>query len=90
MLTYAEIMAKAISDSVVASRKLIIVSVVLTSLCTSIQAEANLYTLWINRRSITDLYGLNSKTTIENCDPNTSYLINEKQCALDEELFYGM
>ena len=91
MLTYAEIMAKAISDSVVASRKLIIVSVVLISLCTSVQAEANLYTLWVNRRSTTDLYSLNSKATVhEHCDPSASYLIEEKQCALNEELFNGM
>ena len=83
-------MAKAIiSDSVVASRKLSVMLAVLLSLCTSAQAEAN-FTLWVNRWSITDLYRLNSRTATENCGSSTSYLINEKQCALDEELCYGM
>ena len=88
---YVEVIAKAISyisDSVVAGKKLSLVFVALLSLCTSVQAEAN-FTLWVRRRSTIDLYSLNSIATVENCDPKTSYLINEKQCALDEEFFYG-
>ena len=61
----------------------------LLSLCTSIQAEAN-FTVWVSRRSTGDLYRLNSTAVHERCDPSASYLINEKQCALDEELFNGM
>jgi P pilus assembly chaperone PapD len=83
-------MAKATSHSVVAtcSRKLSLAFVTLLSLCTSVQAEAS-FTLWVSRRITNDLYRLNSKSTIDNCDPNASYLIDEKQCALDEELFNG-
>lgn len=87
--TSSTAMAKATADTVMAGRKLGLAFVALLSLCTSVQAEAN-FTLWVNRRSPNDLYSLNSKSTTDNCVPNTSYLINEKQCALDEELFYGM
>ena len=82
-------MAKATADSVVAGRKLTLAFVALLSLCTSVQAEAN-FTVWVNRRSTQDLYRLNSTAAHERCDPSASYLINEKQCALDEELFNGM
>ena len=53
------------------------------------RAEAN-FTLWVKRRSINDLYQLNSEAYSNLCAPNTSYLVNEKQCVLDEELFYGV
>ena len=87
---YAEVMAKATSDSVVARRKLSLVFVaLLLSLCISVRAEAN-FTLWVNRRSTFDLYSLNSITFVGNCKTKPNYLVNEKQCALDEELFYGM
>ena len=82
-------MAKTTFDSVVASEKLSLVLVTFLCLCVSVQAEAN-FTLWVNRRITSDLYRLNSKLSIENCGPTYSYLIGEKQCALDEELFYGM
>ena len=82
-------MAKATSDSVVASRKLSLAFVVLLYLSTSVQTEAN-FTLSVNRRSISDLYRLNSIASIQNCDIKPNYLVNEKQCALYEELFYGM
>jgi hypothetical protein len=80
-------MVKVTSDSVVASRKLSLAFVALLSLCTSVQTEAS-FTLWVSRRSTTDFYRLNSNVTIH-CAPNASYLINKKQCALDEELFNG-
>ena len=86
-------MATAISDSVVAiRRKLGLVFVALLSLCISVKAEAN-FTLWVRRRSNEDIYQLNhSESMINNvnCAPNTSYIVNERQCVLDEELFYGM
>ena len=82
-------MAKATADSVVACRKLSLAFVALLSLCTSIQAEAN-FTVWVSRGSTRDLYRLNSTAVHERCDPSASYMIDEKQCALDEELFNGM
>ena len=82
-------MAKTTVDSVVASEKLSLVLVAFLCLCISVQAEAN-FTLWVNRRSTSDLYSLNSKPSVQNCGRTYSYLIDEKQCALDEELFYGM
>ena len=83
-------MAKATADTVVVGRKLSLAFVVLAmlSLCTSLKAEAN-FTVWVFRRS-NDLYRLNSTAVHEVCDPSASYLIEEKQCALDEELFNGM
>lgn len=85
-------MAKATADSVVANRRLNLAFVVLEllGLCTSVQAEAN-FTLWVNRRSTTDLYSLNSNSTVQvNCGAKPNYLVNEKQCASDEELISGM
>jgi hypothetical protein len=88
-------MAKATFDSVVASnRKLNILAFVvlaLLSLCTSLKAETN-FTLWVNRRRNTDVYSLNLNTTVtvDNCGTKPNYLVNEKQCASDEELFFGM
>ena len=82
-------MAKATADSVVARRMLSVMLVALLSLCNSIQAVSN-FTVWVTRRSTGDLYRLNSTTVHGYCDPSASYLINEKQCALDEELFNGM
>jgi hypothetical protein len=84
-------MVNATFDSVIASRKLSLAFVVLAllSLCASLKAKAN-FTVWVNRRSTTDLYSLDSETTIDNCDAKPNYLVNEKRCALDEELFYGM
>ena len=81
-------MAKVTSDSVVANynRKISLTFVALLYLCVSVQAEAN-FTLSVNRRSTSDLYSLNSRTSIENC---ASHLITEKWYALDEELFYGV
>ena len=81
--------AKTTFDSVVASETLSLVFVALLCLCVSALAETS-FTVWVNRRSISDLYGLNSKASSLNCDANPNYLINEKQCVLDEELFYGM
>ena len=85
-------MAKTTSDSVVATkRKLGLVFVALLSLCISVKAEAN-FTLWVKRRSNEDIYQLNqskSMAHIMNCAPNKSYIVDEKQCALDEEIFYG-
>ena len=84
-------MAKAIADSVVASRKLSLAFVALLSLCASVQAEAN-FTVWVIRRSSTDLYSLNSNTTDTvsiQCGDKPNYLVNEKQCASDEEIFSG-
>ena len=82
-------MAKVTSDSVVANynRKISLAFVALLYLCISVQAEAN-FTLSVNRRSTSDLYSLNSRTSIENCA--ASHLITEKWCALDEALFYGV
>ena len=85
----ATVMVKATSqsDSIVAMYTKVLVA--LLSLCISMRAEAN-FTLWVKRRSINDLYQLNSEAYFNLCAPNTSYLVNEKQCVLDEELFYGM
>ena len=82
-------MAKATADSIVASRKLSLAFVALLSLCTSVQTVSN-FTVWVNRRSTEDMYRLNSTAKHEVCDPSASYLIDEKQCAMDEELFNGM
>ena len=86
-------MAKTTSDSVVATRrKLDLMFMALLSLCISVKAEAN-FTLWVTRRSNEDIYQLNqsvSMTRIMKCAPNTSHIVNEKQCVSDEELFYGM
>ena len=85
-------MAEATTDSVVATRrKLGLVFVALLSLCISVKAEAN-FTLWVSRRSTGDIYQLNQSKSMThmNCAPNTSYIVNEKQCVSDEELFYGM
>ena len=86
-------MAKATSDLVGATskRKLSVMLVALLSLCASVQAEAN-FTVSVNRRRTTDLYSLNSNNTItlDNCGAKPNYLVNEKQCASDEELFSGM
>ena len=86
-------MAGATTDSVVATRrKLGLVFVALLSLYISVKAEAN-FTLWVSRRSNEDIYQLNQPESMVNnvnCAPNTSYLVNERQCVLDEELFYGM
>ena len=84
-------MAKAASDSVVATRrKLGSVLVGLLGLCISVKAESN-FTIWVSRRSTKDLYQLNSESMAPmNCETNTSYLVNEKQCVLDEELYSGM
>ena len=86
-------MAKITSDSVVASRKLSLAFVALLSLDSSVQAEAN-FTLWVSRRRSTDVYNLNSNNsvTVDTCGPKPklNYLVNEKQCVLDEELFSGM
>ena len=84
-------MAKATSDSLVASRKLSIIIVALLNLCTSVQAEANC-TVSVIRRIVTDVYSLNSNSTVtvSNCGAKPNYLVNEKQCASDEELFSGM
>ena len=85
-------MAKTTSESVVVTRrKPGLVFVALLSLCISVKAEAN-FTLWVSRRSTGDIYQLNQFKSIVNnvnCAPNTSYIVNEKQCALDEEIFYG-
>ena len=86
-------MAKATSDLVGATskRKLSVVLVALLSLCTSVQAEAN-FTVSVSRRRTTDLYSLNSNNTVtlDNCGTKPNYLVNEKQCASDEELISGM
>ena len=85
-------MAKTTSGSVVATRrKLGLVLVGLLSLCISVKAEAN-FTLWVSRRSTGDIYQLNQSESMThgNCAPNTSYIVNEKGCVSDEELFYGM
>ena len=87
-------MAMATSDSVVASRKLSLAFVALLSLCTSVQAETN-FTLWVSRRSSTDVYGLKSNTMYtdtvnQQCGDKPNYLVNEKLCASDEELFSSM
>ena len=88
-------MAKTTSDSVVATRrKLGLMFMALLSLCISVKAgsEAN-FTLWVTRQSTMDIYQLNqskSMAHIMNCAPNISYIVNEKQCVLDKELFRGM
>ena len=85
-------MAEVTSDPVVATRrKLGLVLVGFLVLCISVKAESN-FTISVNRRSTGDLYQLNQSKSIThmNCAPNTSYLVNEKQCVLDEDLFYGM
>ena len=83
-------MAKTTAD--LASRKLSLAFVALLSLCTSLKAVSN-FTISVNRRRDTDLYSLNSNTTDTvsiQCGAKPNYLVNEKQCASDEELFSGM
>ena len=79
-----EIMAKATSDSVMA---LSIVSVVLMSLCISVQAKDN-FALWVNRRNTNDLYRANSTADTWICYDN--YMIHERRCVSDEELLHGI
>ena len=88
-------MAKTISDSFAAGRKLSLVFVVLLSLCTSVQTKAN-FTVWTARRITADIYKLNLEAhTI--CAPDSeftgstrTYLVSEKQCVSDEELQNSM
>ena len=85
-------MVKVTSDLVIDRNKLSLVFVALLSLCISMRAGdiAN-FTLWVIRRSTEDFYQLNSESMVHiNCDPKHSYLVNEKQCVLDQDLFYGM
>ena len=86
-------MAKAISDLVVASRKLSLVLVILLSLCTFVQTEA-IFTVWASRRISSDVYKLNLGAH-SNCAPDPkdltrTYLVSEKQCVSDEELQNSM
>ena len=76
-----------------ASMKLLtLVFVVLLYLCTSVQAGVN-FTVWVTRRITNDVYFLNSYVEHARCDSKTRrsvYLINERQCVSDEELFSGI
>ena len=83
-------MAKATSDSVVASSKLSLVFVAILSMCTSVKAEAN-FTLQVIRRITSDIY-YNRDLAPTTCDSDsiiTTYLINEERCVSDEELLNG-
>ena len=86
-------MAKTRFDSVVASRKLSLVLVTLQlCLCTSVQADAD-FTVSVNRRTTSDIiYILKSMVQTLSCDPRTvdrTYLITERQCVSNQELYSG-
>ena len=81
------------SDSVLTSMKLLhLFFIVLLYLCTIVLSKANV-TVWVTRRFTYDVYFLNSYVEHARCDSGTrgsAYLINERQCVSDEELFSGM
>ena len=86
-------MVRAISDLVVASRKLSLVLVVLLSLCTFVETET-IFTVWASRRISSDVYKLNlgahSNCALDSKGSTRTYLVSEKQCASDEELQNSM
>ena len=88
-------MAKA---TIVARRNVGLVLVATISclqLCASLQKETSIYTVQVFRRISFDIFilssTLNSNNTNENCDQlNRTYLVNERKCVLDQELFNGI
>lgn len=68
------------------------VSLVFVAVLYSVQGETGSFTVSVNRRISSDIYCLNSEDSVENCHPETVYLIKEKQCIPDVDLFhaYGM
>ena len=83
-------MAKATFDLVVSSMRISSVFVALLSLCISVQAKAN-FTVWVTRRLSNDLYQFNSAVAHLTCDSRArTYLINEKECALDANILSGI
>ena len=88
-------MAKAI---IVARRNVGLVLVATISclqLCASLQEETSIYTVQVFRRISFDIFilssNLNSNILNENCDQlNRTYLVNERECVLDQELFNGI
>ena len=86
-------MAKA---RVVASRKfglVFVTSMLCLQLCTSLQNDTSIYTVQVFRRISFDIYVLSSDLdSHENCDStlNRTYLVNERECVSDQELYSGM
>ena len=88
-------MAKA---TIVARRNVGLVLVATISclqLYASLQEETSTYTVRVFRRTSFDIFilssTLNSNNTNENCDElNRTYLVNERKCVLDQELFNGI
>ena len=82
-------MAKA---TVVASRKfglVFVTSVLCLQLCTS--TDTSVYTVEVFRRISFDIYVWSSDSTKpENCDPTLTYLVDERECVSDQELYSGM
>ena len=88
-------MAKA---TIVARRNVglvLVAAIFCLQLCASLQEETSIYTAQVFRRISLDIFILsstsNSNKTIENCDQlYRTYLVNERECVLDQELFNGI
>ena len=79
--------------TVVASRKLglvFVTSMLCLQLCNSLQNGTSVYTVQVYRRISLDIYILSSDLNSENCDPTLTYLVNERKCVSDQELYSGM
>ena len=81
--------------TVVGSRRLglvFVTSMLCQLLCTSLQTDTSIYTVQVFRRITFDIHVLNSSANPENCDStlNKTFLVNEKECVSDQELFSGI
>ena len=86
-------MAKA---RVVANRTLsfvFVTSMLCLQMCTSLQTDTSIYTVLVFRRISFDIYVLSSKLDpLKFCDStlNKTYLVNERECVSDQELYSGI
>ena len=81
--------------TVVASRKLglvFVTSMLCLQLCTSVQNDTSIYIVEVFRRFSIDIYVLSSELdSNEICDStNSTFLVNERECTSDQELYSGM
>ena len=80
--------------TVVANRKLSLVFVITTlCLCISLHRKVSTHTVQVFRRFSFDIYILSSDlVSNENCDPtlNSTYLVTERECVSNQELFSSM
>ena len=77
----------------VAGRKFglaLVTSILCLQLSTSLQNNTSAYTVQVYRRISHDIYTLSSHLYSENCDSAMTYLVNERECVSDQELYSGM